>query len=372
LIRKLYLDEYEMFMGFLNRAYGFSPGAFERGYPHIYRPGAALCETAYVVDCEGEIVSHVGLYPIEVVVQGVAVPIAGIGAVGTKPSERGKGHMTRLLYHVIDEMRAQGYPLSWLGGDRQRYSAFGWERAGLAYDLRFSRRALDRCRVEPVPIEARRPEDAVSIVERYQSLAMCHVRRPNLSLQLRKEGLRLWFVQDGYAIVGGPLYGPLSVLELISASGQELGMILALLDWTDRAEISWEVPACDGERLARLLPGVSHWRAAGWEMYRIVDLAALLGLMKRILARRAAPIRDFELAIGIREHDRIDIATIAVRGGDVEIMPGRNAKRYIEWSAADAARLILGGPPIGAEARVPGELAALLPLPAYVPPLDHV
>jgi predicted N-acetyltransferase YhbS len=371
-IRNLQLEEFDGLMRFLERCYGASPGWFEREHPHRYRPTAEMCATAYVIERSGQIVSHVGLYPIEVIVHGISISIGGIGAVGTLPSARGEGYMTKLLCHVIHVMREQGYPLSWLGGDRQRYNAFGWERAGVTYDLKFSRRSLDRTGVEPVPVEARFPADAVDIVERFQRLAVCHVRRPNLALQLRKEELRIVTAEDGYAIVQGSLFGPLSILELVSASGQESGMIRALLDWTGRSEISWEIPAWEGERLARLMPCVKQWRAGGWQMYRVVDLTRLLALVKPILCRRAAPLRDFGLSIGIREHDRTDVATLCVRDGHVEVIPGRNAEQYVGWSSVEAARLLLGGPPIGAESEIPAELAALLPIPVHVPGLDHI
>ena len=278
--------------------------------------------------------------------------------------------MTQLLYHVIDEMRAQGYALSWLGGDRQRYNAFGWERGGLAYNLTFSRRALDWAGVESVPIEARYPIDALDIVERLQSLPACHARRLDLALQLRKDGLRVWVSEDGYAIVRGRLFASLYILELVSASGREAGMIRALLDWTDRGEISWVLPASDRERLARVMPCVSHWRAGGWDMYRIVDLTRLLRGTAPIVARQAVPLRDFSQSIGIREHDRTDVATITVRDGNVQVLPGRDAEHYVEWTAVDAVRALLGGPPVAPG--IPPDLAALLPLPVYVPQLDHV
>jgi predicted N-acetyltransferase YhbS len=369
-IRNIRLEEFEPLMRLLNRCFGAAPGTFERSYPDIYRPTPEFCASAHVVEVDGEIVSHVGLYPLEIVTHGVSIPMGGIGAVATHPKARGQGHMSELLYRVIDEMRARGYPLSWLGGDRQRYKIFGWERAGMTYELKFTRRSLERAGVAPVPIEAQVPEDAVDVVARWQSLPVCHAHRPNLALQLRKDGLRIWTAERGYAIAHGRTWGSSSIAEVVSATGQEAGMIRAVLEWTDREDTTWELPASDTERIARLMPYASGWRAGNWQMYRIVDLAGLLARMVPVLSRRAGTVRDLDLSIGVEEHDRLDEATLAIRGGKVEVIPGRHAERTVTWSPVEAARILLGGPPTAAE--VPAGLAALLPLPVFLPVLDHV
>ena len=370
-IRNLQVDEYETFIRFVERCFHASPGAFERWYPHIYAPTEAYCSTAYVAERAGEIVSHVGLYPIEVVLNGVTVRIAGIGAVCTAASARGEGHMTRLLYRVIEEMREQGYPLSWLGGDRQRYKAFGWECVAADYELTFSKRSLERLGAEPVDLEAQLPKDVIDVVERLQPLQVCHAIRPHLSQQLLAEGRRAWTAQDGYALLKDG-WGGTAISELVSTSGREAGMIRSLLDWTGRDELTWHLPAFDHERLARLMPGASRWRLGDWQMVRIVDLTRLLQLFQPLLSSRAKWLRDVALSIGIREHDRTDTATLIVRDGELEVAPGRSADRYVEWSSVQAARVLLGGPPVPEADDLHGLLAALFPLPVFVPGLDHV
>jgi hypothetical protein len=304
--------------------------------------------------------------------RGSKVLVGGIGGVATLRSERGKGHMTRLLYRVIEEMRERGYCLSWLAGDRQRYNAFGWERAGMTYEVVFSLRSLDRQRVHAAEIVGRHPTDMAPVVECYQHEVPFHTHRDDLALQLGTSDLWLWSSADGYIIVRGPAYGPLSIIELVSTTGQEAAMIRAVLEWTGRKEIAWELCAGDDERLARLLSYATHWRAGGWPMYRIVDLPRFLAAVKPMLSRRAPGLQDFELAIGLQEHDRTDVATIIVRGGQIEVAPGQQAKEYVTWSPVQAVRLILGGPPIAPLEELPPQLMALLPVPVFTPALDHV
>jgi hypothetical protein len=319
----------------------------------------------------------VGVYPLEVEIHGVRWPIAGIGGVSTLPEARGKGYMTQLLIHAVTVMREQGYVLSWLGGDRQRYNAFGWEVAGQNYELTFTRRSLDRSGVEPVEIHACGPEEALPTAEALLPTQACRAIRADLAAQLHKPDLNIWVTQGGYALVHGRPWGPLSVFELVSTTGQEAAILRAILDWTDNDEIKWVVPACDEQRLTCLIPCTQGWRLGNrWEMWRIVDLARALALATPLLQQRAAALPEIELAIGMVEHDRTQVATLSVRDGEANVSPGRHADAYYEWSVVDAARLLLGGPPVARPQGMPqahwASLRALLPIPAFLPPLDHV
>jgi predicted N-acetyltransferase YhbS len=120
-LRTLHLDEFDTFMRYLERAFGHSKEFFLRRYPHVYRPTEETCSWTYVILENNEIVSHVGLYPIETRVAGVSINIGGIGGVSSAPQARSKGYMSRLLNHIILEMRRIGYPVSWLSGDRHLF-----------------------------------------------------------------------------------------------------------------------------------------------------------------------------------------------------------------------------------------------------------
>ncbi|HEY89303.1 MAG TPA: GNAT family N-acetyltransferase [Thermoflexia bacterium] len=368
-IRTLQPSEFEEFMRFLERAYGHSRGFFQRAYPHLYQPTPEKCSTYYVIKKEGKILSHIGLYPLRIVTAGVELPVGGIGGVATLPAARGHGHMTRLSRHVIGEMRAQAYPLSWLDGDRQRYNAFGWELAASFYQLTFSRRSLSWGQATPTPIEEVLPGEAVEHISRFMPHPQ---RRPELEDQLRKADLRVWVSAAGYVIAQGQDRQRIKLVELVSASGNEIGLISAVLAWNFGEQLTWELSTWDTAQLARLMPYAADWKARAQGMYRINELTQLLQPAEHFLQERAAGVRDFALTLGIREHDRLTATTIALQAGVLQIRAGRHAAQYMELSPITAARLILGGPPIPELSSIPGGLRALLPLPVYVPPLDYV
>lgn len=371
-IRHPRLEEFDLFMRFIERAFGHSKAFFQRAYPHLYLPTEEAMSWAYIIEEHGEIISHVGVYPIETVTAGIRYAVGGIGAVSTSPQARRKGYMTKLLYHVIGEMRQLGYPISWLGGDRQRYNSFGWELASPLYDLQFSRRSLEWYGIEPAQIEEVLPEEALPVVEKFQRCQPCHTIRPDLARQIQIMDKRFWVFDDGYAILAGQERRELRILELVSVSGNELGVIRALLNWNFGDRASWELSMWDSERIDRLIRCASYWSGGSSAMYRINDLTQVLTLARPVLNARAQSLCDFSVAIGVQEYDRTDVTTVQVVDGEVHIESGRHAADYVELPIVEATRLILGGPPFATQADLPQPLLALLPAPCYVLPLDHV
>jgi predicted N-acetyltransferase YhbS len=375
-IRTVRVEEFEDFMRYVERAFGHSVDFFRHFGPHIYKPTPEVCAWGYVVEENGKIVSHVGVYPLEVVTASVPLRLGGIGAVSTAVEARGKGYMSRLLHHAINEMRAQGYPASWLGGDRQRYNSFGWEVAALSYQLIFSERSLGRANVAPAAIEEVRPWEAAAHIARLMPLPDCHACRPDLEAQLHRQNLRVWVTDDGYAIANGQDRDHVKLIELVSASGKEAEIIRAIITWNHGEAAMWELSVWDETRIARVMPHVSYWKTGYSNMYRINDLTAVLRAALPWFERRAAGLRDFVVMLGLREHDRTQTTTIAVRDGVAQVEAGRHAEHdaehYIELDSLSATRLIFGGPAILEAPQLPPGLLALLPVPVYVPQLDHV
>lgn len=376
-IRTLRVEEFEKLMRFIERAFGHSVGFFQRVYPHLYRPTPGACDWAYVIEEEGEILSHVGLYPIEVVTAGVALKVGGIGAVATAPEARGHGYMTALLQHAIAEMRRLDYPVAWLGGDRQRYNTFGWENAAPAYHLTFSRRSLNWADVTPTPVEEVPPWEAEAAIAEWMPHPDCHARRPRLTQQLHKQGLRVWLAEDesGYVIaqVGNEEDDEdIQLIELVSASGDEVGLIRAVLDWTFEERTIWTLSAWDATRIARVMPAVAAWRLEESGMYRVNDLTALLQAAQPWLHSRAAGLRDNAVCIEVTSPEASTLTTLSIINGQLEVRAGCHAKPRIELSPVLAARLCFGGPAIPPAAELPPGLRALFPVPIFIPPLDHV
>ena len=372
-IRHIAPAEFDSLMQLLHASFGAASGFFPREFPHLYQPDPEACSWANVLEADGRFVAHVGVYPLEMRIRGTAMKMGGIGAVGTLPEARGRHHMSRLLGRAIEVMREQGYPASALGGDRLRYGAYGWEQAGLRHPLAFDRRSLDRGKVEAAPLQEVGPDAALPVIERLYRRQACHVLRPRLPLQVRKQNRRFWLSDDdGYAISTGADPNTTQLEELVSADGREAQMIRGILERAGTKTATWSLPAADTERLARVLPHACWWGwATDWQ-YRLVDLEGVMRCALPMLDERAGPLKDGAASLVMREHDRTQAVTMTVAGGRVEVSAGAGARERIELAAMDAARLAFGGPPPVPERDVPPIFRVLFPLPVHVPPFDHV
>ena len=130
-IIRLTVNDFEEAMDFLNLVFSaYNPHDFATMLPSIYRPTDELMGCNYAIKTDGRIRAIVGMFPITLHIGEVAVRVAGIGGVSTHPEHRSSGYMRTLMHHCVDEMKSQGYHLSWLGGQRQRYLYFGYESCG--------------------------------------------------------------------------------------------------------------------------------------------------------------------------------------------------------------------------------------------------
>lgn len=132
---------YEEYMDVINVSFGFSTpetqflGLLPKCYREQYRPQ----DQNYVVTEDGVLTTAVGAYDHEIVVCGRTLPCRGIGNVAVHPNHRSKGYMKDAMNISLNDMIKDGVVLSTLGGRRQRYLYFGYDKAGTIYRYHISR-----------------------------------------------------------------------------------------------------------------------------------------------------------------------------------------------------------------------------------------
>ncbi len=131
-IERLSATDFEELIVFLDRSFECLPdNSFRQFLPLIYQPSDALMSCNLAIRRAGRLAAVVGLFPITWHFGDTVLRVAGIGGVSTDPELRGQGFMSSLMAHAYECIRDGGYHLSYLGGQRQRYSYYGWEIAGV-------------------------------------------------------------------------------------------------------------------------------------------------------------------------------------------------------------------------------------------------
>ena len=145
-IAPLSAADFDEAMAVMNLAFDKTPPADFAGIlPKLYRPEEGLMSCLWAIRRGGRIKAVVGVHPLAWKIGGATLPVAGIGGVSTHPDCRGQGMMQRLMTHCVGLMKEQGYPLSVLGGQRQRYGYFGYEVCGVGVEVQLGKRNLRHC-----------------------------------------------------------------------------------------------------------------------------------------------------------------------------------------------------------------------------------
>ena len=103
---------------------------FEVNYPDMIRSDAEAMANWILAFVDGELAGGLILIPRRLKLGAAEITYGGIGHVHCWPKFRKEGVFSAIMKRAIQEMEAEGVPLSTLSGDRYRYGHFGWELAG--------------------------------------------------------------------------------------------------------------------------------------------------------------------------------------------------------------------------------------------------
>jgi predicted N-acetyltransferase YhbS len=208
--------EFDEAMEFLDGVFGeHRPHDFATLLPSIYQPTDEDMACNHAVREDGVLRAVVGLFPIDWQVGDRTLKVGGIGGVSTHPSVRGKGYMQLLMKHCVEKMREEDYHLSWLGGQRQRYGYFGYEKCGQSLSVELSPVNLQHAsptvpdlRFEPIEAE---DADRIATVQRLHDAQPVRCRRKGPEFH---RFLRSWYRRPHAAVdAAGALVGYLVATE---------------------------------------------------------------------------------------------------------------------------------------------------------------
>jgi len=106
-----------------------APPNFSKMLPQLYRP--EVMHWQWGIRRGEQLMAIVGLFPRTLLVLDAKLSVGGIGGVSNHQRlSRGSGHMRQLMHHCKDQMKRDGCHLGFLGGQRQRYAYYGFDRCG--------------------------------------------------------------------------------------------------------------------------------------------------------------------------------------------------------------------------------------------------
>jgi len=133
-------EMFDEYMDFINYVFGFNGNTndFKKLLPKLYKYEYEPAVSSYVAVENNKIKAAVGAFDHDVSVCGKYIKTRGIGNVAVHPYTRGKGYMKKLMNMALDDMVSDGVDMSVLGGRRQRYNYFSYDKLGQAVSLSFN------------------------------------------------------------------------------------------------------------------------------------------------------------------------------------------------------------------------------------------
>ncbi len=379
---RLAAADFDEGMAFLNAVFGENgPHDFHAMLPSIYQPTEELMACNHAVRVNGEIRAIVGLFPMDWQVGETVLKVGGIGGVSTHAAHRDKGYMSLLMNHCVQHMKAQGFHLSYLSGQRQRYGYSGYETCGQRFLVTVRKRNIQHVFETPSPLrfEAIAVDDAhrIAVTQRlHDGQVIHHLRDPaHFGRFLVSWHHEPFAALDEHGSMVGYLVatGDGSRVSELLAADTDTAVDIAR-GWVEadskRHSTTFELPPLNYDlvrRIAALGESQSVQEADNWQIF---DWAATVEALLKVRAG-GGELVDGEALIGIEEHGTL---RVRVAGGEPQAERVDEASA-VAWHPFTAMRVLFGPLPPCAVTALPHEAAQLqawCPLPLSWPTQDGV
>ncbi|MGH3089048.1 MAG: GNAT family N-acetyltransferase [Rubrobacteraceae bacterium] len=252
-------------------------------------------EQVHIIEDDGEARASATVLPLEVFVDGEAVPMGGVAAVFAHPAYRRRGYAGKLMRTLLADLRRRGVHLSMLWPfNHSFYRAHGYELAGESIRHRLNPRELETSD-EQRNVRAFREEDLPGVISVFEKQASRHqmcVRRDRKvweKIPERKEWNLAVHERDGN-IEGYILYRmgsvdekrSVKVLNLVAATKEARAGFLSFLASYDPMDYLVTLDAPRGSPLHPYLVSSHVEMEIETEfMLRLVDVEGALGHLRR-------------------------------------------------------------------------------------------
>jgi predicted GNAT family N-acyltransferase len=370
------------FIDFINYVFNMDGQVsdFYRLLPKLYKREYHPCEYNYLALENDRIKAAVGSFPGEVIVCGNRLTYQGIGNVAVNPYSRSKGYMKELMNQAIEDMLVKNVDFSVLGGNRQRYSYFSYEKVGRKFSF-----WMDESNIKHEFGENKKTKFTFILVEENSKeiLKAISELQINQSIYYTRDDKKLydilknWTSVDIYGIYEGNefsgyllSYDKNKVKEIILQKQEDLAEVVAdFIKTIVKGGISIEIP--DYQRyfvnvLSSFAERVSINDRANFAVFnydRVIEAFLCLKAQTDILA-------NGEITLTINGKKRKEKLLVSVKDNKVSVTPCDHDTDY-EYTHKEAMSVLFENySPL--RCNLPLEVQSWLPLPIYIFPADEV
>ncbi len=374
---------YTDFMQLIDLTFGFSTPEtqFLGLLPKLYREERRPQDHNYVVTEDGVLAAAVGAFDHTVTVMGRTLRCRGIGNVAVHPDYRSRGYMKRTMEAALDDMVRDGIALSSLGGRRQRYRYFSYDKCGVCHtfvvtadNLRHTYGTLE------APVRARKITEATDpLIAAIKALSDRSPVAPDRAMEdfwdiARTWHAELWAIETEGVLMGYAIVEPNGFVTeaRVDEAADFMTLVRAIFAALGRGSITVRLGAFDVDYIAALAP-VAEGAQTGCSMsYSVLDYARVIDAFFALQASYCT-MADGELTLLIHGRARDERLCLSVRDGAPAVRSVDEGTTVdLELSHIDAMNLLFAPLSPARETSDHALLRDWFPLPLWIWRADEV
>lgn len=373
-------EMFDDYMDFINYVFGFNGDSsdFKKLLPKLYKYDYEPAVSSYVAVEDGKLKSAIGAFDHDISVCGNLVKTRGIGNVAVHPYARGKGYMKKLMNMALDDMEKEGVALSVLGGRRQRYNFFSYDKLGQAVSMSFNsdnfRHMYGKDRKHTLTFKTLKAGD-VETVYKIKELSESHPFYAMREVDKYFEIISSWHQKAYVAFENGEFVGYAvgkgsDINELLASEGRDIReFICALYDYLGASSMHVKLPIFLRDYINDLYCLCESYSVETAKSFSVLNYKTVIEAFIKLKATYT-DLPDGVLVLGINGRSRRENIRITVFGGNISV-DYTDDEPAVELEHLEAMNLLFA-PVCPLRESLPIHAKIWLPLPIYLYSSDAV
>ncbi len=373
-------EMFDDYMDFINYVFGFNGDSndFKKLLPKLYKYEYEPAVSSYVAVEDGKLKAAIGAFDHDISVCGTLIKTRGIGNVAVHPYSRGKGYMKTLMNMSLDDMEEEGIALSVLGGRRQRYNYFSYDKLGQAVSMSFNsdnmRHVFGKDRKHTIVFKTLKSSDteAIAMIKKLsESYPLYAIREPDKYFEILSSWHQKVYVAYendefvGYAVGKGNDINELLLCDEKCARE----FVCALYDYLGSSSLYIKLPAFLPSYINELCRLCESYSIESSKLFSVLNYKQVVEAFLKLKATYT-DLPDGSIVLGIQGRTRKENIKISVATGSISV-EYTDETPYTEIDHLEAMNLLFANV-CPAREELPMFAKFWFPLPIYLYSSDAV